>query len=214
MSKVIQVLLAHGHPLVCHALRTTCVNEKGFSLLKETADGHDVIHMTLDLQPEVLLLDPLLPGPPAGRIVAYLRQHAPGVPVLILEAGNQGTCVREMIRSGVVGYVLTSEPMGTIVAAIRTVAQGQPFYSQSVLPTVASLARGQVEMMDHLARLSPRETQVLRLLARGYSNRQAGLHFADHGAHSQYAHDQRVPQAWCELAHGGPCLGHTARLGR
>lgn len=170
MSSDIKVVLADDHPLVRAGLRTVLAGAKDIDLVGEAVDGHAARQMAQELQPDVLLLDLRMPGPPAAETVAWLAEHCPQVKVLVLTAYDDDTYVRGMITAGAAGYVLKDEAPEAVVRAIRTVMGGDTWFSRRV---VDKLGRFEVNKDDvHLTRISlnEREATVLKLIAQGWDN--------------------------------------------
>jgi DNA-binding NarL/FixJ family response regulator len=166
MAEVIQVLLADDHPLVRAGIRATLATEPDLVPVGEAANGYEVQRLCRDLQPDVLVLDLSMPGPPPLAVVAYLREHCPAVSVLILTAYDDDAYVQGLAAAGVAGYVLKDEAPETVVHAIRTVKEGGTWFGR---PVAAKLAR---PSSDGLAteKLTARERQILELLGRGWDN--------------------------------------------
>lgn len=166
MDRAVRVLLADDHPLVRAGIRTTLGTVAGVTLIGEATDGHEAQSMSIELRPHVLLLDLNMPGPKPTETVAYLRQHCPEIKVLILTAYDDDAYVRGLVTAGVAGYVLKDEATETVVRAIRAVAQGDTWFSRSVVEKLVQMESEEAKGPP----LSMREQQILNLLARGYSN--------------------------------------------
>ncbi len=169
MSNVIRAVLADDHPLVRAGLRTVLAGVAGIELVGEAVDGQAARRMVQELQPDVLLLDLSMPGPPAVETVAWLAERCPQVKVLILTAYDDDAYVRGMVAAGVAGYVLKDEAPEAVVRAIRTVVGGDAWFSRRV---VDKLGRLEVNKDVHLTKisLSERDAPVLRLIAQGWDN--------------------------------------------
>lgn len=170
MSSLIRVVLADDHPLVRAGLRTVLAGVEGIQLVGEAVDGHVARRMVQELRPDVLLLDLSMPGPPAVETIAWLAEHCPQVKVLALTAYDDDAYVRGVVAAGVIGYVLKDEAPEAVVRAIRTVMEGDTWFSRRV---VDKLVRLSVDKEDvHLAKvsLSERDAAVLKLIAQGWDN--------------------------------------------
>jgi DNA-binding NarL/FixJ family response regulator len=168
MTEAIRVLLADDHPLVRAGIRSVLTAEEDIALVGEAADGDQVQRLCQELEPDILLLDLNMPGPPPFETVAYLRQHCPAVKVLVLTAYDDDAYVRGLTAAGVAGYVLKDEAVETVVRAIRVVVQGKSWFSQ---PVVEKLVRLKTEE----AVLTDRERQILSLIAQGRNNSQIAV---------------------------------------
>lgn len=167
MADQIRLLLADDHPLIRAGIGAAIADEADLVLLGEATDGHEAQQMSLELQPNVLLLDLNMPGPPASETVRYLKMHSPAIKIIALTAYNDSAYIRSMIAAGVAGYVLKDEATSVILQAVRRVAQGDEWYSQDVMAQVTAWARREQMGIDAL---SEREQATLRLIVDGKSN--------------------------------------------
>lgn len=169
MSNVIRVVLADDHPLVCAGLRTVLAGVAGIELVGEAVNGQATRRMVQELQPDVLLLDLSMPGPPAVETVAWLAEHCPQVKVLILTAYDDDAYVRGMVAAGVAGYMLKDEAPEAVVRAIRTVVGGDTWFSRRVVDKLGRLEVNKDVLLAKIS-LSERDAPVLRLIAQGWDN--------------------------------------------
>jgi DNA-binding NarL/FixJ family response regulator len=169
MSPLIRVLLADDHPLVRSGIRTMLNCEDDMELVAEATTGDDAQRLSLELKPDVLLLDLNMPGVSAIETVKHLHRHCAGVKVLVLTAYNDDAYIRGLIASRVAGYVLKDEAAEAVVRAIRAVVQGDTWFSWSVMK---QLVHNQVDSSDFSDEpiLTNRERQTLDLMARGWDN--------------------------------------------
>ncbi len=160
----IRALLACAEPLWGLANRLLFGAHGEVELVGGTGDGREVERLARELAPDVLLLDPNLPGPPASDLLYRLRQRCPGVHVLVVAEGGEEARVQRILAAGAAGHVLAGDTPRALVAAVRAVAGGQPQRRQGLRNRAGLPARrAQVE-------LSKRQVQVLSLLARGWSD--------------------------------------------
>ena len=159
----IRVVIADDHPLIRAGLHSALNSEIDLCVVGEAADGQETQRLCEDHQPDLLLLDLRMPGPSALETLAYLRQRSPHTRVLMLSAYDDEAHVRGLVEAGVAGYMLKEEAPASVADAIRAVVQGCTWFSQSVVQKLA-------QPMES-ATLTQREQEVLRLLARGGTNR-------------------------------------------
>jgi len=163
MTDKIRVLLADDHPLVRAGLKSTLAAAKEIEMVAEATSGDEVQRLCRESQPDIVLLDLNMPGPPPHETVAYLSEQCPAVKVLILTAYDDDAYVRSLATQ-VAGYVLKDEATETVVQAIYTVAQGGSWFSR---PVVEKMVRWQTEDPG----LTEREWQILKLMAQGWENK-------------------------------------------
>jgi DNA-binding NarL/FixJ family response regulator len=165
---VIRLLLADDHPVVRAGLAGLFADEEGFEVVGQASDGAQAVALAESERPDVVLMDlrmPVLDGVAAtARIVA----SGPDAPrVLILTTYESDDQILAAIEAGAAGYLLKAAPQDEIVAGIRSVAAGQTALSPAVAARLVSRMR---EPAASVA-LTPREIEVLRLAARGRSNK-------------------------------------------
>jgi DNA-binding NarL/FixJ family response regulator len=169
----IRVLLADDHPLVRTGIRSALSAAGWVVLVAEATTGDEAQQLCLEHMPDVLLLDLHMPGPPPFETVHALKTQAPSVKILILTAYDDDVYVKDMLRAGVAGYMLKDVATESIVQAIATVAQGGTWLSQSIAEKLVQWSTGEPQQRTP-ANLTPRETEVLRLVTAGKTNQEIG----------------------------------------
>lgn len=167
--ETISVVLADDHPLIRSGLRMALESAEGIQLLGEATNGQEARQMAQELQPDVLLLDLSMPGPPATEIMAWLARHCSQVRILVLTAYDDNVYVRDAVGAGALGYILKDEPPETVLRAIRAVQAGDTWFSRRV---VAKLLHTDDFEDDSTVEvfLTERDKQVLHGLAQGWDN--------------------------------------------
>jgi DNA-binding NarL/FixJ family response regulator len=166
MSESIHVLIADDHPLIRAGLCMALQTEPDIVVAGEASDGDEAQRKCADLQPDVLVLDLNMDGPPAVATLASVRELCPRTRVLILTAYDGDTYVRRLVHAGAMGYVLKDEVPEALVQAVRSVAQGGTWFSR---PVVESLVHPKHDESD-APPLTERESQIMRLIAQGLDN--------------------------------------------
>jgi len=167
----LRVLLADDHPIVRSGIRNELARHADIEVVGEAVSGEEALQLTEALEPDVLILDIAMPGLKAAQVIRQLRERSPSPGILVLTAYGGVDNVLGMLQAGATGYLLKDEDPTTIVEGVRAVARGRPWLS----PAVARALAGQTAKGEPLlvgAALSLREREVLRLLARGWDNRQ------------------------------------------
>jgi DNA-binding NarL/FixJ family response regulator len=175
--KTIKILLVDDQPLFREGLRTLLSVYPDFEVVGEAGNGQEAISLARSLLPTVALMDlqmPLLDGVEATR---RLQEEQPDCRVIVLTTFDDDEMVFDGLRAGAVGYLLKDAPSEKLAEAIRVAARGETFLQPSVAAKVvaefARLSRKAARSADSLIEpLSERELEVLRLIARGASNRE------------------------------------------
>jgi DNA-binding NarL/FixJ family response regulator len=173
-SRPVRVMLADDHGLVRHGIRALLEAESGIEVVGEAEDGLAAVDLAVQLRPQVLVMDVTMPVLDGASATRQIRARAPEIRVLALTVRFEKRFVLDMLEAGVSGYLSKGCGIEELVAAIREVAQGRSHFSQPVLEMAAeeyisaSLAPADVTRRP----LTPRQREVLRLLAEGKSSKQ------------------------------------------
>jgi len=168
-------MIADDHPLVRSGLRAVLERDGEFQVVAEAADGYEAIELAVLHKPEVILLDvgmPRLSGPDAAQRIS---QKLPAARIVMLSMHSDEAYVLRALKAGARGYLLKASPEADVLAAIRTVAAGNAYFSPSITRLlveeyVVEARRRGVE--DSYDLLSTREKEILQLLASGKNNRE------------------------------------------
>jgi DNA-binding NarL/FixJ family response regulator len=164
-----RVLLADDHAIVRNGIKHILIQE-GFVVVGEASNGREAVQMTKGLLPDVAILDfsmPLLNGIDAAR---QIREVAPRTKTLLLTMYKDESYVLRALRAGINGYVVKTQAAPDLVEAIRSILHGGLYLSPVISESVVKAALIQNER--ELDPLTPREREVLQLIAEGKSNKQ------------------------------------------
>ena len=169
----IRILIADDHGLIRAGLRALLEDVPEFSVVGEAEDGFVVLAKTAELNPDIVLMDVNMPGLNGIETTRRLGEISPSVRVLALTVHEDEGMLREMIRAGACGYIIKRAVESDLIQAVRVVAQGYIYVHPSL---TASLVKDFSPHTDPesaiVEELTPREKDVLLLLARGHTNRQ------------------------------------------
>ena len=155
-----RVVLCDDHEIVREAIKARMANESGVDIVGEAADGDEVVDRVVELEPDVAIIDIELPGTDGIEATRKILEVRPETQVIVFTAHAQPDLLSLAMRAGASGYVLKSAPPEDIARAVQTVAAGDTFVGTDLR------AAGAGELQK-LLDLTPRERQVLELLADG-----------------------------------------------
>lgn len=164
----IRVLLVDDHAVVRKGLRTFLAYDPDLEVVGEAADGAEALARARELTPDVVLMDLLMPGMDGIAATAAIRHECPETEVLALTSVLEDGSVVGAVRAGAIGYLLKDTQADALCQAIKAAAAGQVRLTPKA---VARLVRA-VGATDAPEPLTERETEVLRLLAAGQSNKE------------------------------------------
>lgn len=168
---MIRLLIADDHPVVRAGLAGLLSDEPGLEVVAEASDGDEAVRLSAATRPDVVLMDLRMPRVDGVEATARIAGGEAGDPpprVLILTTYETDDQIIAAIEAGAAGYLLKAAPQAEIVAGIRSVAAGQSALS----PQVAVRLVERMRRPEPAALLTPREIDVLRLVASGHSNKQ------------------------------------------
>ncbi len=173
MDKV-RILLADDHTILRDGIRALLDDEPDMVVVGEAEDGRTAVRLACQLKPDVVIMDiamPLLNGLEATR---QIKHDCPQVKVLILTMHENEEYIRQVLASGAMGYILKDAAARELLDAIHTVQRGEAVLSPAITRLVIEnyLRWGDLQKDNPSNGLSPREREVLQLIAEGYSNKQ------------------------------------------
>jgi two-component system response regulator NreC len=171
----IRVLLADDHKIVRTGLRLIIDAEPDMEVVGEASNGHEAIERTKELKPDVLVADISMPGVNGLVAAATVKRIAPGVKILTLSRHTDKAYLQELLQAGISGYVLKQSDSEEMLKGIRVIAKGGEYLDPALTGNIFNLLSSGAEGQNidlHGAKLSDRESDVLRRIARGYSNRE------------------------------------------
>lgn len=168
-GKPIRILLADDHSVVRQGFRMILSRHSDLEVVGEAANGKEAVEMATRLLPDVLVLDIAMPVTNGVEATRQIRQSAPQCAILVLSMYKDAPYVRETLRAGARGYLLKDSIDEDLVQAVRAVARGEAFLSPAISATV--LNDYQKHVSDPLDQITPRERQLLQMLAEGKTSK-------------------------------------------
>lgn len=161
---MIRVLVVDDHPIVRGGIVALLSTADDITVIGEASDGAEAVRMAIELEPDVVLMDLRMPTLDGDEATAQILAVKPHLRVLILTTYESDSSILTAIEAGASGYLLKAAPQEEILAGVRSVARGDV----ALAPSIAALLVKRVSAPS--VTLSPRETEVLRLVAQGASN--------------------------------------------
>ncbi len=174
-KKVIRVLIADDHPIVRQGIVTVVSRERDIEVVGEASNGREAVEMTASLEPDIVLMDLEMPEMKGHEAITRIGAESPGSSVIILTTFDTDQHIFDGLEAGARGYLLKDSPPTDVISAIRTVYRGDSMIEPRVAGrllhqvTRAARARGEEPFQDSL---SARETEVVRLMASGATNKE------------------------------------------
>lgn len=168
-----RVLLADDHRLVAEGLKSLLSD--AFELVGVVEDGRALIEAAQKLKPDVIVADITMPHLNGIDALVHLKRDNQQVRVVFLTMHPEGAYARRALEAGALGYVLKHSAPAELIAAIRAALEGQTYVSPAVAGEVLRIRNGKADpTLDPVAALTPRQREILQLLAEGRSAKEIG----------------------------------------
>jgi NarL family two-component system response regulator LiaR len=171
-SKPIRVLIADDHPVVRRGLRTLFSSEPGIEPVGEAADGAEAVVMARSLQPDVILLDMVMPHKNGLEAINEIKQDNPEARILVLTSFAEDEKVFPAIKAGALGYLLKDSSPEELLDAIRNVYHGQSSLHPTIARKLINELKRPSDSLPTQTTLTDREVEVLKLVAQGLTNQE------------------------------------------
>ena len=168
----LRILIADDHAVVRAGLRALLESRSGWEVCGESADGRDAVEKATKLKPDVAVLDigmPLLNGVETTR---RIRSASPFTEILILTMHESDDLVQQVVEAGARGYILKDDADRVLLAAVEAVRNHKPYFSTRVSTPPSTDPLPSSDPSRSRLRLTPREREILQLLAEGKSNKE------------------------------------------
>jgi len=170
--KKIRYLLADDHALIRGGIRALLEKVPELQIVAEASDGHEAIRLIRQHRPEVALIESAMAGLNGFEVIALVKKECPGVHVIVLSTYADEECLRQVLDCGADGYLTMTASAAELELAIKTVASGQTYISSSAKSLLEDFVRGSHETLKGL---TPRQREVLKLIAEGNSTKEIAM---------------------------------------
>ncbi len=173
----VRVLIVDDHQLFRRGLRTVVDQEPDMEVVAEAGDGREAVDLASDLLPDVVLMDVRMPRRDGIDACTAVKEVAPSTRIVMLTISDEQDDLYQAIKAGASGYLLKEISIDEVGSAVRAVHGGQSLISPAMASTLldefsSMLSRGDERQQVPAPRLTPREMEVLRLVAKGLHNRE------------------------------------------
>lgn len=177
MQTKIRILLADDHTVVRQGIRALLMAEGDFQIVGEVGTGRQAVTIAKELQPDVVVMDIAMPSLNGLEATRQISTQVPASKVLVLSTYSDDHYVRQLIEAGAIGYLVKQTAANDLVRAIREAHKGNSFFTPSIAKRLRdqcrdAFANGGQPANGRVDMLTPREAEVLQLIAEGRPNKQ------------------------------------------
>ena len=176
MSEKLRILIAEDHQTVREGVKLLVNAQSDMEVVGEAGDGELAIAEALRLLPDIILMDISMPNLNGLKATTRLRRQLPDIKIITLTRHTDDGYLQQLIAAGANGYVLKQSAPAELINAIRTVAAGDAYLDASLTRKVMGgyVSRASSQRGESKGELTDRESEVLRLISFGYSNKEIG----------------------------------------
>ncbi len=174
---IVRILVADDHCLMRRGLRGLFESRFGWTVVAEAVDGYQAIDSALLMRPDVAVIDSAMPRMNGVEAMRRMRQKLPRLEVCFLADTAEETIIAAALRAGARGIVLKTDPEHELLRAVESLSKHRPHFSPSVSDTLLDCSAGK-EDSDAIEFLTPREREIVQLVAEGHSNKAVSARLA------------------------------------
>jgi DNA-binding NarL/FixJ family response regulator len=174
----VKIVLVDDHVVVRQGLKALLGAESDFEVVGEAGNGYDAVELAMKTTPDVVVMDLALPQLNGLDATRQILRRVPATKILVLTSYGDDECVQQMMHAGASGFLIKQTAANELIPAIREVRRGNAFFSPAIARRLRDKSR---ELFSGSGRknsreLTGRETEVLKLVAQGFSNRETAEH--------------------------------------
>jgi len=175
MTEIIRVLIADDHPIVRQGLQLVINTQPDLELIAEAKNGEEAVRMARETQPDVIVMDLQMPVKNGLTAIEEINQLGLEAQILVLTSFPEDEMVIEAVKAGATGILLKDSIPEKLLTAIRDVYRGESVLHSTVSRKLMEKVRQPSKTVSHEDLLTQRELDVIRLLAKGFTNSQIAL---------------------------------------
>jgi DNA-binding NarL/FixJ family response regulator len=171
---VTRILIVDDHPLFRRGLRGLLEAHTGWVVVAEAQDGYEAIEAAVRTNPDVAIIDESMPHMSGVETIRRIRQHLAKIEICLLTDSQEESVIGQALPAGARGFVLKSDSEKEILLAVDALSKHHPYFSRIVSETMLDRFVKQIGIPQIVDLLTPREREVVQLVAEGLSNKQVG----------------------------------------
>jgi len=170
----IRVLLAEDHTIVRKGLRALLEDQPGIEVIAEAEEGRKAVRLAEQSRPDVVLMDFSMPGLNGLEATRQIKERVPGAKILVLTRHTNQEYVDRILEAGASGYLVKKSALEELDIAIQAVHRGDSYLDPTISANIIHgyLEKSKVKNRDRYSQLTPRQREVLQLIAEGRANRE------------------------------------------
>jgi len=169
-----KIILADDHPLLLKSLRDLLVKEGDFEIIAEAGNGEEAVRLAIEMQPDIVIMDISMPNMDGLEATRQIKERCPNIAVLVLTVHTDDDSILDILQAGAAGYLVKSVYSDEVIHSVHAVLGGEmvlsPSIGQRLLKHAARYPLKHVSLGTG-EKLSTRELEILKLTARGMSNK-------------------------------------------
>jgi DNA-binding NarL/FixJ family response regulator len=170
----IKILIADDHELVRRGIRHALETNPEWEVVAEAANGREAVELAKQFQPQIAVLDLSMPEMNRLEAIRRILSTSPEVRILVLSIHDSETLIHEVLGAGAKGYLLKSDAARDLLSAVQSLIEGRPFFTAKVSQALLDnfLSGGAKRLPEEPSRLTPREQEIVRLVADSKANKE------------------------------------------